>query len=150
MVPGGVAVNIREIQAILPHGYPFLLLDRVLEFEKGVRAVGIKNLTINEAFFNGHYPGNPIMPGVLIIEALAQLAGIIMLHEVESDDLVPLFAGIEKARFKRQVIPGDVLRLEVEVTAKRSNYLKVIGKASVDGELAAEGILSFAVARMNG
>ncbi len=146
-VPGGVTVNIREIQAILPHGYPFLLLDRVLEFEKGVSAVGIKNLTINEAFFNGHYPGNPIMPGVLIVEAMAQLAGILMLQEEEADGLVPLFAGIEKARFKRLVIPGDVLKLEVNVAARRRNYLKVVGKASVDGELAAEGILSFVVVK---
>lgn len=137
-------MDIREIKAILPHRYPFLLVDRVLEMEKGVRGVGIKNLTANEAFFNGHYPEYPIMPGVLIVEAMAQLAGIIMLQQEDNTASLPLFAGIEKARFKRQVIPGDVLRLEVEVLARRRNYLKVSGKATVDGDVAAEGILTFA------
>ncbi|MBO8126136.1 MAG: 3-hydroxyacyl-ACP dehydratase FabZ [Firmicutes bacterium] len=140
-------MDIREIKAILPHRYPFLLVDRVLELEKGQRGVGIKNLTANEAFFNGHYPDYPIMPGVLIIEALAQLAGLILLQEdgVAKESL-PLFAGIEKARFRRQVIPGDVLRLEVEVIAQRRNYLKVSGKATVEGEIAAEAILTFMAA----
>ncbi len=138
-------MDIREIKAILPHRYPFLLVDRVLELEKDQRGVGIKNLTANEAFFNGHYPEHPIMPGVLIIEALAQLAGLIMLQDVENREALPLFAGIEKARFKRQVIPGDTLRLEVEVLTRRRNYLKVSGKASVEGELAAEGVLTFVV-----
>lgn len=138
-------MDIREIKAILPHRYPFLLVDRVLELEKDQRGVGIKNLTANEAFFNGHYPEHPIMPGVLIIEALAQLAGLIMLQDVKNREALPLFAGIEKARFKRQVIPGDTLRLEVEVLTRRRNYLKVSGKASVEGELAAEGVLTFVV-----
>ena len=138
-------MDIREIKAILPHRYPFLLVDRVLELEKDQRGVGLKNLTANEAFFNGHYPEHPIMPGVLIIEALAQLAGLIMLQDAENREALPLFAGIEKARFKRQVIPGDTLRLEVEVLARRRNYLKVSGKASVEGEIAAEGVLTFVV-----
>ena len=133
------------IQKILPHRYPFLLVDRIVELESGQRVVGIKNVSVNEPFFVGHFPGRPIMPGVLIVEALAQTAGILM---GEGGDLIPLFMGIDKARFRRQVVPGDQLRLEVEMVQSRRNICKVNGKAYVGEELAAEaGIMAAMVPR---
>ena len=133
------------IQKILPHRYPFLLVDRIVELESGQRVVGIKNVSVNEPFFIGHFPGRPIMPGVLIVEALAQTAGILM---DEGGDLIPLFMGIDKARFRRQVVPGDQLRLEVEMVQSRRNICKVNGKAYVGEELAAEaGIMAAMVPR---
>ena len=125
------------IQKILPHRYPFLLVDRVLELEPGQRAVGIKNVTANEPFFAGHFPGRPVMPGVLIVEALAQTAGVLM-GEGAGEGRIPLFMGIDRARFRRQVVPGDQLRLEVEVLQQRRNVCRVAGKAFVGEDLAAE------------
>jgi len=133
-------LDIAGIMKALPHRYPFLLLDRVIEWEPGERLVAIKNVTMNEPFFQGHFPGNPVMPGVLILEALAQGAAILMKND-DDVDVVPLFMGIDKARFRRQVVPGDQLRLEVETLQKRRNVCKGAGKAFVGNELAAEAEL---------
>jgi beta-hydroxyacyl-ACP dehydratase FabZ len=135
-----VVLDIEGIMKALPHRYPFLLLDRVIEWERGERLVAIKNVTMNEPFFQGHFPGNPVMPGVLILEAMAQGAAILMKNE-DDVDVVPLFMGIDKARFRRQVVPGDQLRLEVETLQKRRNVCKGAGKAFVGEELAAEAEL---------
>lgn len=117
-------LDAQQIQDIIPHRYPFLLVDRILEVEGEKRAVGIKNVTVNEEFFNGHFPGYPVMPGVLIVEALAQVFGVIMLGKEENKGKIGLFAGIDGCRFKRQVKPGDQLRLEVEVTRLRGPVAK--------------------------
>jgi beta-hydroxyacyl-ACP dehydratase FabZ len=135
-----VVLDIEGIMKALPHRYPFLLLDRVIEWESGKRLVAIKNVTMNEPFFQGHFPGKPVMPGVLILEAMAQGAAILMRNESD-EDLVPLFMGIDKARFRRQVVPGDQMRLEVETLQKRRNVCKGAGKAYVGDELAAEAEL---------
>ena len=135
-----MTLDIKAIEKILPHRYPFLLIDRVTELIPGERLLGYKNVTSNEPFFQGHFPGNPVMPGVLIVEALAQAASILMTDGEESD-LIPLFMGIDRARFRRQVVPGDQLQLEVELTQKRRNVVKGLGKAPVDGEAAAEAEL---------
>lgn len=123
-------LDAQQIQDIIPHRYPFLLVDRILEVEGEKRAVGIKNVTVNEEFFNGHFPGYPVMPGVLIVEALAQVFGVIMLGKEENKGKIGLFAGIDGCRFKRQVKPGDQLRLEVEVTPPRAGCKR---KSSSDG-----------------
>lgn len=138
-------MDITQIQRLLPHRYPFLLVDRVLELEPGRRAVGLKNVTVNEPFFQGHFPGRPIMPGVLILEALAQVGALAILSLEEFRGKMGLFGGIDGARFRRQVVPGDQLRLEVEVTRLRGKVGKVAAKAWVGSELAAEGELTFAV-----
>lgn len=135
----------KEIEAILPHRYPFLLVDRIDEIEKGKRAVGIKNVTVNEPFFQGHFPGYPIMPGVLIIEAMAQVGGVAILSLDENRGKLAVFAGIDKARFKRQVVPGDVLRMEVELTALKMGIGKGRAVAKVDGEVACQAELMFAL-----
>src|SRR5215472_1612123 len=112
--------DIQEILEILPHRYPFLLIDRIVEFEPSRRLVAIKNVTINEPFFQGHFPGYPIMPGVLVVEAMAQAGGIIMMHEIpDRNDRLVVFTGIEKAKFRRPVTPGDQLRIEVNVLSFR-------------------------------
>lgn len=140
-------LDITAVQNMLPHRYPFLLIDRVLELESGRRVVALKNVTRNEEFFNGHYPDRPIMPGVLIIEAMAQAGGLAMLSKVEHAGKVPLFAGIDKARFRRTVVPGDQLRIEVEILRARSDTAKIAGKAFVgENELACEAELMFVVA----
>ncbi len=138
-------LSVEEIQRILPHRYPFLLVDRILEMEAGKRIVGIKNVTVNEPFFQGHFPEKPVMPGVLIIEAMAQVgaAGILSLPEYQGK--IALFAGIDKARFRRQVVPGDQLRIEVRVTKLRGAVGKSEAKAFVGEELAAEAELMFAI-----
>jgi len=136
-----------EIQRILPHRYPFLLVDRIIELEEGRRVVGIKNVTINEPFFQGHFPGRPVMPGVLIIEAMAQVGAVGILKLPEYRGKIVLFAGIDKARFRRQVVPGDQLRLEVQVVKLRGPVGKCEAKAFVADELAAEAQLMFAVER---
>ncbi len=127
----------REIQDILPHRYPFLLIDRVVEFDPKLKAVGIKNVTINEPFFQGHFPGNPIMPGVLIVEALAQLAGILAIRSGNRGNLV-YFMSIEKAKFRKPVVPGDQLILKVEVLQSRNNVWKFSGTAYVQDRLVSE------------
>ncbi len=139
----------QEIQEIIPHRYPFLLVDRIIELEVGKRAVGIKNLSINEWFFQGHFPGHPIMPGVLIIEALAQVGTVAILKMPEYKGYLGLFAGLDDVKFKRQVIPGDQLRLEVELLKLRKTYGVASGKAYVGDALAAEGTLKFFLERKN-
>ena len=135
----------REIMEILPHRYPFLLVDRILELEPGVRAVGVKNVTANEPQFTGHFPGNPLFPGVLILEAMAQVGGILLLTGIEADDKLALFGGVDKARFRRQVAPGDQIRFEVEMLRRKSTIGKVKGVATVDEQVAAEAELMFAL-----
>lgn len=138
------AMDIHQILQHLPHRYPFLLVDRVLEIVKGERITALKNVTINEPFFPGHYPHHPVMPGVLVIEALAQSAAILSfqsLGDKPDSKSVYYFLGIDNARFKRPVVPGDQLILEVEVTANRRGIWKFSGTARVDGKLAAEAQL---------
>ncbi|MFT8872962.1 MAG: 3-hydroxyacyl-ACP dehydratase FabZ [Sporolactobacillus sp.] len=138
-------MTIDDIKHILPHRYPFLLVDRVLEVEDGKRAVAIKNVTANEPFFQGHFPDYPIMPGVLIVEALAQVSGIAVLHGGEAADHLTLYAGIDKCRFKDQVRPGDQLKLESEILRFRSGFVKAKGVASVDGAVVCEAEMMFAL-----
>lgn len=135
----------REIQSILPHRYPFLLVDKIIEVEQGKRAVGIKNVTINEPFFQGHFPGNPIMPGVLICEALAQVGAVAVLSTEENQGKIGVFAGIDNFKFKQQVLPGDILVLEAELTAFKRNIGKASVLATVDGKVAAKGEITFAI-----
>ena len=136
----------RQIQAILPHRYPFLLIDRVLEIERKKRIVVIKNVTANEPVFAGHFPGSPIMPGVLTVEAMAQAGAVLLLTELnDREQKLVFFTGIEKARFRRPVVPGDQLRIEVDVLSWRSIAGRMGGKVFVDGKLVAEAIISCAV-----
>jgi 3-hydroxyacyl-[acyl-carrier-protein] dehydratase len=139
-------LDAQQIQAIIPHRYPFLLVDRIIEIEYGVRAVGIKNVSINEPFFQGHFPNYPVMPGVLIVEALAQVGAVSLLGTDENKGKMAFFAGIDGVRFKRQVRPGDTLTLEVEIGRMRRGVGSGTAKATVDGELAVRGELMFAVA----
>jgi len=135
-------LDINGIQKILPHRYPFLLVDAIEEMERRKRIVGIKNVTINEYFFQGHFPGNPIMPGVLILESMAQTSGVLILHEIpDRDKKLLYFVGIDNARFRRPVVPGDQLRLEAMVIHWRGTICKFGCRASVNGELAAEAEL---------
>jgi 3-hydroxyacyl-[acyl-carrier-protein] dehydratase len=142
-------LDIMQIQEIIPHRYPFLLVDRIEELELGKKAVGIKNVTINEPFFKGHFPGYPVMPGVLIVEALAQVGAVAMLSMEEHHGKIGLFAGIDEFRFKDQVKPGDTLVLEVELTRVRGTVGKGHGKALVNGKVVAEGGLMFALTAGN-
>ena len=135
------------IQAILPHRYPFLLVDKIIEIEPKVRIVGIKQVTVNEYFFQGHFPEAPVMPGVLIIEALAQCGAILALREFENrDEKIPFFSGIESAKFRRPVVPGDTLTLEVTALRIGSKVQKMRGLAKVDGQLAAEAEIMSVIA----
>jgi 3-hydroxyacyl-[acyl-carrier-protein] dehydratase len=137
-----MAINIQEIMKLLPHRYPFLLVDRIVEIEEGKRVVGVKNVTINEPFFQGHFPGHPIMPGVLIIEAMAQVGGAFaMITNKIGEDKVTYFAGIDNARFRKPVVPGDVLRLELEMVNYRRGLYCFKGKAFVDDAIVAEADL---------
>lgn len=144
-------MDVQEIRQYLPHRYPFLLVDRVVELEKGKSIKGYKNISINEEVFNGHFPEMPIFPGVMIVEALAQVSGILgfkTLGQKPEDGYLYLFAGIDNVRFKRQVIPGDRLQLESEVISERRGIWKFSGKASVDGELAASADILCAVKKI--
>ncbi len=134
-----------DIQKILPHRYPILLVDKVLEMEAGKRAVGIKNVSANEPFFQGHFPGNPIMPGVLIAESLAQLGAVLLLSMPENKGKIGVFTGINNFKFRRQVVPGDTLRLEAELVVYRHGMGKANVKAAVGDQVAAAGEISFAV-----
>ena len=142
-------LTIHEIMKILPHRYPMLLVDRVLEIEEGKRIVGIKNVTANEQFFQGHFPGAPVMPGVLIVEAMAQCGAILFLRDIpDREQKLFLFGGVDKARFRRPVVPGDQLRLECELVQRRGNSVKIRGTATVDGTVVAEAeMLSIMVER---
>ncbi|MGQ0552603.1 MAG: UDP-3-O-acyl-N-acetylglucosamine deacetylase [Planctomycetota bacterium] len=137
------ALDIRQIAAALPHRYPFLLVDRVLSLEGAKRAVGLKNVTANEPFFMGHFPGAPVMPGVLILEALAQLAGTLLLRTMDTTGKLPMLWAIEKAKLRRTVVPGDQLLLEVDVIKARASTAKVQGVARVGGQVAAEAVMTF-------
>lgn len=141
-------MDINEILSYLPHRYPFLLVDRVIEIEEGKRIVAIKNVTINEPFFPGHFPGHPVMPGVLIVEAMAQVAALLSFKSMgvkPDENSVVLFAGIDNVRFKRQVVPGDQLVFEVEILQGKRNIYKYKGVARVDGQLATEAELMCAL-----
>jgi 3-hydroxyacyl-[acyl-carrier-protein] dehydratase len=135
-----------QIQEIIPHRYPFLLVDRILELEEGRRAVGLKVVSIDEPFFVGHFPAYPVMPGVLIAEALAQVGAVVVLRSSAAQGRLPFLAGLDNFRFRRQVVPGDVLRLEVKLTRLRDRAGRGHGIASVEGELAAEGDITFVIA----
>ncbi len=134
-----------EIERIIPHRYPMLLVDRMVEIEDGARGVGIKSVTANEWFFEGHFPGNRVMPGVLIVEALAQVAAITLLRDVDQAGKIPMFGGIEKMRFRRPVTPGDQLRLEFTLGRMRGPVGRGAVEASVDGQVVADGTISFAL-----
>lgn len=137
-----LVMNIQQIMKVLPHRYPFLLVDRIEEVEEGVKVFGYKNVTINEPFFQGHFPGHPIMPGVLIIEAMAQVGGAyVSVVDNIGDDRVTYFASIDKARFRKPVLPGDVLRLELELLSKRRGIYQFSGKAYVGETLVAQANL---------
>ena len=137
-----MSLDIRQILETLPHRYPFLLVDRIVEVEKHKRVVGIKNVTVNEPFFQGHFPGNPVMPGVLILEAMAQVGAVLLLEELgDMTDRFFYLAGLDKVRFRRPVVPGDQLRCELEVLNVRSTSCKMQARATVDGELVAEATL---------
>jgi beta-hydroxyacyl-ACP dehydratase FabZ len=142
-----MTMDVRQIMEVLPHRYPFLLVDRVEEMDLGTRIVALKNVTINEPFFQGHFPGQPIMPGVLIIEAMAQVGGILAVRTAESREGGPIgpkltyFMGIDKAKFRRPVGPGDTLRFELTVIQERPPYWRLKGNAYVDGKLVAEAEL---------
>ncbi|MVP01525.1 3-hydroxyacyl-ACP dehydratase FabZ [Paenibacillus lutrae] len=135
----------KQIQEIIPHRYPFLLVDRILEVEDGVRAVGLKNVTVNEPFFQGHFPGYPVMPGVLITEALAQVGAFAILNVEANHGKIGLLAGIDNFRFRRQVVPGDTLTLKVNITRLKGTIGKGQATAKVGDELVAEGEIMFAI-----
>jgi UDP-3-O-[3-hydroxymyristoyl] N-acetylglucosamine deacetylase/3-hydroxyacyl-[acyl-carrier-protein] dehydratase len=138
--------DINVIQKIMPHRYPFLLVDRILELEDKKRVVGLKNITINEPFFIGHFPGHPIMPAVLIIEAMAQVGGILLLSSVDKPEkYLVYFIGIDKAKFRRPVVPGDQLRFELEMISLKRRFCKMKGTAFVDGEIVAEAELTSSI-----
>lgn len=138
--------SLEEIQKLLPHRYPFSLVDRIIDYVPGERATGIKNVTFNEPHFQGHFPGRPIMPGVLIVEAMAQVGGVVLTQLPDCPEGLFMFAGIDKVRFRRPVVPGDQLIMTVELLCvKRRRFGKMQGRAEVDGQLVAEGELMFSL-----
>jgi 3-hydroxyacyl-[acyl-carrier-protein] dehydratase len=139
-----------QIQEIIPHRFPFLLIDKIIEIEWGKRAVGIKNVTANEPFFQGHFPGYPVMPGVLIVEAIAQVGAVAVLGMPENRGKIAFFAGLDEVRFKRQVVPGDTLRIEVTLARVRGPIGQGTGEATVDGQLACRGSFMFAFGKAEG
>jgi 3-hydroxyacyl-[acyl-carrier-protein] dehydratase len=142
----GTVHSVREIEALLPHRWPFLLVDRIVEYDpEAKRIVGIKGVTATEWFFGGHFPGLPVMPGVLQVEALAQTMAVYVAKQPGFGDRIGLFAGIDEVRFKRVVVPGDILRLEVVMEKLGSRFGKGRGTATVNGEVACEGLLSFVI-----
>ena len=142
-------LTINDIMKILPHRYPMLLVDRIVEIDAGKRIVGIKNVSANEQFFQGHFPGAPVMPGVLIVEAMAQCAAVLILRDIPNrEEKLFLFGGVDKARFRKPVIPGDQVRLECEIMQRRSSSVRIHGTATVNGEVVAEAeMLSVMVER---
>ena len=147
----GFVYSIMDIMSFLPHRYPFLLVDRILEIEGDKRIVGLKNVTINEPFFQGHFPGAPVMPGVLIIECMAQVAGVMIYRDMpEKDKKLIYFTSIENAKFRRPVLPGDQLRIEMQLLNRRTNFGKMTGQATVDGKVVAEAIVTFAISERPG
>lgn len=140
-------LSVTEIQNILPHRYPFLLVDRILELEPMKRAVGIKNVTVNEEFFQGHFPGQPVMPGVLLLEAMAQVGGVAMLCADDFRGQLAVFAGIDRVKFRKPVVPGDQLRMTAEVVKLRGSMGKIWAEAHVDGQIVAEGEFLFALVK---
>ncbi len=140
-------LNSNQIQEIIPHRYPFLLIDRVIELEPGISAVALKNVSANDGFFHGHFPNQHIMPGVLIVEALAQTGAVIILSVEENKGKLAYFAGIDKCKFKRKVIPGDTLRLEAKVINQRNGIGVAEAVATVNGEIACKTIIKFAIGK---
>ncbi|WP_424102180.1 3-hydroxyacyl-ACP dehydratase FabZ [Moorena producens] len=139
-------LTVEEIHKLLPHRYPFALVDRIIDYVPGKRAVGIKNVTFNEPFFQGHFPGRPLMPGVMIVEAMAQVGGIVLTQMPDSPDGLFVFAGIDKVRFRRPVVPGDQLVMTAELLSiKRRRFGKIHSVATVDGKKAVEGELMFSI-----
>lgn len=146
VTPAKTTFSLEEIHQLLPHRYPFSLVDRIIDFVPCERAVGIKNVTFNEPHFQGHFPGRPIMPGVLIVEAMAQVGGVVLTQIPDIPVGLFMFAGIDKVRFRRPVVPGDQLIMTVELlTIKRRRFGKMQGRAEVDGQLVAEGELMFSL-----
>ncbi len=146
MVPFKTTFSAEEIHQMLPHRYPFALVDRIIDFVPGKRAVGLKNVSFNEPHFQGHFPGRPIMPGVLMVEAMAQVGGVVLRQMADIPEGLFMFAGIDKVRFRRPVVPGDQLIMTVELLSiKGRRFGKMQGRAEVDGQLAVEGELMFAL-----
>jgi beta-hydroxyacyl-ACP dehydratase FabZ len=142
----GFVYSIMDIMSFLPHRYPFLLVDRILEIEDDKRIVGLKNVTINEPFFQGHFPGAPVMPGVLIIESMAQVAGVMIYRDMpDKERKLIYFTTIENAKFRRPVLPGDQLRIEMQLLNRRTNFGKMNGLATVEGKVVAEATVTFAI-----
>ncbi|MBW4027912.1 3-hydroxyacyl-ACP dehydratase FabZ [Acidipila rosea] len=142
LADGRQTLDINDLMAILPHRYPFLLIDRVVEVERRKRIVAIKNVTINEPFFQGHFPGYPIMPGVLMVESIAQAGGALLLTEIpDREDKLMVFTGIERAKFRRPVTPGDQLRIEITVLNWKSRAVRMEGRVTVEGKLVCEAIV---------
>ncbi len=142
-------ISIEEIMSYIPHRYPMLLVDRILEIEPGKKAIGLKNVTINEAFFQGHYPNMPVMPGVLIVEAMAQAGAMLLLCDEATKGRIPLIGSIDNVRFKRPVVPGDQLISEVELAWFRHDIGKFVGKATVDGQVCATMECAFKLVERN-
>lgn len=142
-----MVLNSNQIQEIIPHRYPFLLIDRVEELEPGLSCIAIKNVSVNEAYFQGHFPAEHVMPGVLIVEAMAQAGAVIILSVEENKGKIVYFAGIDKCKFKRKVVPGDILKIEVKITKQRGPIGFGYATAYVDGEVAVVGEIKFAIGK---